>query len=118
MMAAVLPANLIAPPLAEQIGAWITLSPAPHWPRWLRVAAGDRARPELCGDLRTLIAVGAGLGLLFPPRTPAGKRRKIAPGLAAGVLNSTRQTGNVLGVALSAARPRPSDPDEAMPSPL
>jgi DHA2 family methylenomycin A resistance protein-like MFS transporter len=46
--------------------------------------------------------MGAGLGLLVPPLTSTllGSVEKARSGLAAGVLNSTRQTGSVLGVAL------------------
>jgi DHA2 family methylenomycin A resistance protein-like MFS transporter len=46
--------------------------------------------------------MGGGLGLLVPPLTSAllGSVEKARSGLAAGVLNSTRQTGSVLGVAL------------------
>lgn len=42
------------------------------------------------------------MGLLVPPLTSAllGSVEKARSGLAAGVLNSTRQTGSVLGVAL------------------
>src|SRR6202034_921666 len=49
-----------------------------------------------------LLAMGAGLGLLVPPLTSAllGSVEKARSGIAAGVLNSTRQTGSVLGVAL------------------
>src|SRR6266478_1132116 len=45
---------------------------------------------------------GAGLGLLVPPLTSTllGSVEKSRSGIAAGVLNSTRQTGSVLGVAL------------------
>jgi DHA2 family methylenomycin A resistance protein-like MFS transporter len=46
--------------------------------------------------------MGGGLGLLVPPLTSTllGSVEKARSGLAAGVLNSTRQTGSVLGVAL------------------
>jgi DHA2 family methylenomycin A resistance protein-like MFS transporter len=46
--------------------------------------------------------IGAGLGLLVPPLTSTllGSVEKSRSGIAAGVLNSTRQTGSVLGVAL------------------
>ena len=46
--------------------------------------------------------MGAGLGLLVPPLTSTllGSVEKSRSGVAAGVLNSTRQTGSVLGVAL------------------
>ena len=49
-----------------------------------------------------LIAMGGGLGLLVPPLTSTllGSVEKARSGIAAGVLNSTRQTGSVLGVAL------------------
>jgi DHA2 family methylenomycin A resistance protein-like MFS transporter len=49
--------------------------------------------------------MGGGLGLLVPPLTSAllGSVEKERSGLAAGVLNSTRQTGSVLGVALFGA---------------
>jgi DHA2 family methylenomycin A resistance protein-like MFS transporter len=46
--------------------------------------------------------MGGGLGLLVPPMTSAllGSVEKSRSGIAAGVLNSTRQSGSVLGVAL------------------
>jgi DHA2 family methylenomycin A resistance protein-like MFS transporter len=46
--------------------------------------------------------MGAGLGLLVPPLTSTllGSVDKSRSGIAAGVLNSTRQIGSVLGVAL------------------
>jgi DHA2 family methylenomycin A resistance protein-like MFS transporter len=49
--------------------------------------------------------MGGGLGLLVPPMTAAllGSVEKSRSGVAAGVLNSTRQTGSVLGVALFGA---------------
>lgn len=48
-----------------------------------------------------LVIIGGGLGLLVPPLTAAllGSVEKSRSGIAAGVLNATRQTG-VLGVAL------------------
>jgi len=52
-----------------------------------------------------LVAIGAGLGLLVPPLTSTllGSVEKKRSGIAAGVLNATRQTGSVLGVALFGA---------------
>jgi MFS transporter, DHA2 family, methylenomycin A resistance protein len=46
--------------------------------------------------------MGAGLGLLVPPLTSTllGSVEKSRSGLAAAVLNSARQSGSVLGVAL------------------
>ena len=48
------------------------------------------------------IALGGGLGLLVPPLTSMllGSVEKSRSGIASGVLNSMRQIGSVLGVAL------------------
>ena len=103
MLGAVLPVNLLAARLSERIGAPQTialgatiagigslglLTIAPGTSYW---AVGPQ-----------LIALGGGLGLLVPPLTSAllGSVEKSRSGIAAGVLNSTRQTGSVLGVAL------------------
>jgi DHA2 family methylenomycin A resistance protein-like MFS transporter len=103
MMAVVLPVNLIAPRMAERIGAPAT------------IAVG--AVISACGCLALLgiqpdtgyaaifaptIAMSGGLGLLVPPLTSAllGSVDRSRSGIAAGVLNATRQTGSVLGVAL------------------
>jgi DHA2 family methylenomycin A resistance protein-like MFS transporter len=103
MLAMVLPVNLIAPRLAERFGA-----PAVIAVGALIAAAGCLA---LFGIDRgtgywaiwaPFVALGGGLGLLVPPLTSAllGSVEKSRSGVAAGVLNSTRQTGSVLGVAL------------------
>jgi len=103
MMGAVLPVNLLAPRLAERFGA-----PAIIAAGALIAAAGCLA---LLGIERgtsysiicaPLVAMGGGLGLLVPPLTSTllGSVDKKRSGVAAGVLNSTRQTGSVLGVAL------------------
>jgi MFS transporter, DHA2 family, methylenomycin A resistance protein len=103
MMGVVLPVNLLAPHAAEVFGA----------PRV--VAAGAALAAVGCLALlgigpgtsywavcAQLVAVGGGLGLLVPPLTSTvlGSVEKARSGVAAGVLNSTRQTGSVLGVAL------------------
>lgn len=103
MMGAVLPVNLLAPRVAEHIGAPATIAAGA-----LVAALGcvlllgiDRGTSfgAICAQL---IALGGGLGLLVPPLTSAllGSVDKSRSGIAAGVLNSTRQTGSVLGVAL------------------
>ena len=103
MMGSVLPVNLIAPRLAERIGA-----PAVIAIGALIAAAGclallgiDRGTSywAVCAQL---IGMGGGLGLLVPPLTSTllGSVETSRSGIAAGVLNSTRQTGSVLGVAL------------------
>jgi DHA2 family methylenomycin A resistance protein-like MFS transporter len=103
MMGAVLPVNLLAPRLAERFGAPTIIAAGA-----LIAAVGclgllgiDRGTSYwLIGG--QLLAMGAGLGLLVPPLTSAllGSVEKARSGAAAGVLNSTRQTGSVLGVAL------------------
>jgi DHA2 family methylenomycin A resistance protein-like MFS transporter len=106
MMAAVLPVNLVAARLAERFGAPATIAAGA-----LIAAAGCLA---LLGIARgtsywaigaQLVVMGGGLGLLVPPLTSAllGSVDKARSGVAAGVLNSTRQTGSVLGVALFGA---------------
>src|SRR5262249_32952774 len=103
MMGAVLPVNLIAPRLAERIGA-----PAVIAIGALIAAAGclgllglepGTSYEAVCAQL---LAMGGGLGLLVPPLTSTllGSVEKARSGVAAGVLNSTRQTGSVIGVAL------------------
>jgi DHA2 family methylenomycin A resistance protein-like MFS transporter len=106
MMGVVLPANLLAPSAAEWLGA-----PAV-------IAGGAAIAATACLGLifiaqdtsywamsAQLLAMGAGLGLLVPPLTSTmlGSVEKARSGLAAGVLNSSRQTGSVLGVALFGA---------------
>jgi MFS transporter, DHA2 family, methylenomycin A resistance protein len=106
MMGAVLPVNLLAPRLAERFGA-----PAVIAAGALIAAAGclallgiDRGTGYWAVFVQ-LLAMGGGLGLLVPPLTSTllGSVEKARSGLAAGVLNSTRQTGSVLGVALFGA---------------
>jgi MFS transporter, DHA2 family, methylenomycin A resistance protein len=103
MLGAVLPVNLVAARVAEHIGAPAT------------IAAGAVMAASGCLALlgiepgtsywqigAQLTIMGAGLGLLVPPLTSTllGSVEKSRSGIAAGVLNSTRQTGSVLGVAL------------------
>jgi DHA2 family methylenomycin A resistance protein-like MFS transporter len=103
MMGVVLPVNLVAPRVAERIGAPAT------------IAAGATLAASGCLALLglkpgtsyweigpQLTIIGAGLGLLVPPLTSTllGSVEKSRSGIAAGVLNATRQTGSVLGVAL------------------
>ena len=106
MLAAVLPVNLLAPRLAERIGAPLTIATgallsACACLALLRIAP---ATSYLAMCLQ-LVAMSAGLGLLVPPLTSTllGSVAKQRSGVAAGVLNATRQTGSVLGVALFGA---------------
>jgi DHA2 family methylenomycin A resistance protein-like MFS transporter len=103
MMSAVLPVNLAAARVSERIGAPATIA--------LGAATAGFGCLTLLGIQHgtsywaicvQLVVVGAGLGLLVPPLTSTllGSVEKARSGIAAGVLNSTRQTGSVLGVAL------------------
>jgi DHA2 family methylenomycin A resistance protein-like MFS transporter len=103
MMGAVLPVNLIAPRVAERIGAPATIAlgaalSALGCLALLGIAQGT-SYWAICAPL---IVIGGGLGLLVPPLTSTllGSVEKSRSGIAAGVLNATRQTGSVLGVAL------------------
>jgi MFS transporter, DHA2 family, methylenomycin A resistance protein len=103
MMGVVLPANLLAPRAAEKFGA-----PAVIAAGALITAAGCAALLGLAAGTSywaigpQLVAIGGGLGLLVPPLTSTllGSVDKSRSGIAAGVLNATRQTGSVIGVAL------------------
>jgi DHA2 family methylenomycin A resistance protein-like MFS transporter len=103
MLAAILPANLLAPRIAARIGALLTIGiggclGAIACVALLVLAAGTAYRALFI----QLIALGAGLGLLVPPMTSTllGCIDKRRSGVAAAVLNSARQTGSALGVAL------------------
>jgi DHA2 family methylenomycin A resistance protein-like MFS transporter len=103
MMGAVLPVNLLAPRLAERIGAPATIAigatlSALGCLALLGIGQGT-SYLVMCAQL---IVIGGGLGLLVPPLTSTllGSVEKQRSGIAAGVLNATRQTGSVLGVAL------------------
>jgi DHA2 family methylenomycin A resistance protein-like MFS transporter len=106
MLGAVLPVNLLAPRISERIGAPATIAggailSACGCLALLWVAPGT-SYLAMCLQL---IAMSSGLGLLVPPLTSTllGSVEKERSGVAAGVLNATRQTGSVLGVALFGA---------------
>lgn len=103
MMGAVLPVNLLAPRLAERTGPCPTIAVGACVSAlgclgllWI---APDTSYWMICAQM---IAISGGLGLLVPPLTSTllGSVEKARSGIAAGVLNATRQTGSVLGVAL------------------
>jgi DHA2 family methylenomycin A resistance protein-like MFS transporter len=103
MMGAVLPVNLLAPRLAERIGPCLTIVvgaciSALGCLGLVWIEAGT----SYWTILAQMIAISGGLGLLVPPLTSTllGSVEKARSGIAAGVLNATRQTGSVLGVAL------------------
>src|SRR5450432_908981 len=103
MMGAVLPVNLVAARVSERIGAPATIAAGAVLSALGCLALlgiGPGTSYWAIGAQLTII--GAGLGLLVPPLTSTllGSVEKSRSGIAAGVLNSTRQTGSVLGVAL------------------
>jgi len=103
MMGAVLPVNLIAPRVTERIGAPATIAAGAALSAVGCLAAlGIAPDTSYWAICLQLIAMSTGLGLLVPPLTSTllGSVEKSRSGIAAGVLNATRQTGSVLGVAL------------------
>ena len=102
MMGMVLPANLLAPRAAERFGAPAIIALGAGMAGGGCVALIGIAPGEAYWAIGAqLLAIGAGLGLLVPPLTATllGSVAKARSGLAAGVLNATRQTGSVIGVA-------------------
>jgi MFS transporter, DHA2 family, methylenomycin A resistance protein len=103
MMAAVLPANPIAAPAVQRFGALRVIAAGASIAALGCIALVGIDRSTSYWTLSVqLLAMGAGLGLLVPPLTATllGSVEKTRSGVAAGVLNSARQTGSVLGVAL------------------
>jgi DHA2 family methylenomycin A resistance protein-like MFS transporter len=103
MMGAVLPMNLLAARATERFGARpIIASGAALSAAGCLLLLGIRSGTSYWLLCMPLVAIGAGLGLLVPPLTSTllGSVEKARSGIAAGVLNATRQTGSVIGVAL------------------
>lgn len=103
MLGAVLPLNLLAPRATHRFGALAVIAAGAALAAvgclGLLVMNRGSSYGALCVQL---LLMGAGLGLLVPPLTSEllGSVDKSRSGLAAAVLNSARQTGSVLGVAL------------------
>jgi DHA2 family methylenomycin A resistance protein-like MFS transporter len=106
MMAMVLPFNILGPRLSERFGAAAVIAMG------AAIAAAGAAALFIIGKQTPyallcvqLLALGGGLGLLVPPLTSMllGSVDKARSGVASGVLNSARQTGSVIGVALFGA---------------
>ncbi len=103
MMGAVLPVNLFAARVAERIGAPATIGTGAALAAFGCLALlGIGRGTSYWATCVQLTVIGGGLGLLVPPLTSTllGSVEKSRSGIAAGVLNATRQTGSVLGVAL------------------
>jgi DHA2 family methylenomycin A resistance protein-like MFS transporter len=103
MMGAVLPMNLLAARAAARFGAPpIVACGAALSAAGCLLLVGLRQGTAYGLVCIPLMLIGAGLGLLVPPLTSSllGSVEKARSGIAAAVLNATRQTGSVLGVAL------------------
>jgi DHA2 family methylenomycin A resistance protein-like MFS transporter len=103
MMGAVLPANLIAARVTERLGAPVTIALGAALAAFECVMLlGIQPGTSYWMIVGQFVIMGGGLGLLVPPLTSTllGSVDKSRSGIAAGVLNATRQTGSVLGVAL------------------
>lgn len=103
MMGLVLPVNLVAARVAERIGAPATIAIGAGLSAFGCLALSGIGRGTGYWEIGAQLGmIGAGLGLLVPPLTSTllGSVDKSRSGIAAGVLNATRQTGSVLGVAL------------------
>jgi DHA2 family methylenomycin A resistance protein-like MFS transporter len=103
MMGAVLLVNLVAARVSERIGGPQTIALGAALAAVGCLALIGIASGTSYWEIGTqLVIIGGGLGLLVPPLTSTllGSVEKSRSGIAAGVLNSTRQTGSVLGVAL------------------
>ena len=106
MMGMVLPANLVAARISERIGAPAAIAAgAVLAALGCVMLLGIEPGTSYVKMLAQLLVIGGGLGLLVPPLTATllGSVEKSRSGIAAGVLNATRQTGSVLGVALFGA---------------
>jgi MFS transporter, DHA2 family, methylenomycin A resistance protein len=102
MMGMVLPANLIASRVAERFGAPAVIAAGAGLSALgCLMLLGIGAGTSYVKMVVQLMVIGGGLGLLVPPLTSAllGSVDRSRSGIAAGVLNATRQTGSVLGVA-------------------
>ncbi|MGA7071144.1 MFS transporter [Bradyrhizobium sp.] len=103
MMGAVLPANLVAARVTERLGAPMTIALGAALAAFgCLTLLGIEPGTSYWKIVGQFVIMGGGLGLLVPPLTSAllGSVDKSRSGIAAGVLNATRQTGSVLGVAL------------------
>ena len=103
MTAAILAANLLAGRLARLIGArklmQLGLIAMAAACLGLTGAGPHTAYLAIAGQM---VALGGGLGLMVPPMTASllGSVDRTRSGIASGTLNSMRQTGSIIGVAL------------------
>jgi MFS transporter, DHA2 family, methylenomycin A resistance protein len=103
MTAAIMAANAVAGALDQRVGARIVIAGG-----GLLMAAGAAALESVGAHsafatvVAQLVAIGFGLGLIVPVMTASllGSVERSRSGIASGTLNTARQTGSVIGVAL------------------
>jgi len=103
MMAVILPGNLLAPRLAGRYGGPAVIAAACLiWAAGCLALLGIEPGTNYWASCGQLVAMGVGISLSVPPLASAllDSVEKSRSGVAAGVFNSARQTGSVLGVAL------------------
>ncbi|HUB75553.1 MAG TPA: MFS transporter [Solirubrobacteraceae bacterium] len=103
MTAIVMASNLLAARLARAFGAGRTiLAGAVVMSAGLAALLGVAASSPYVALVGQLVAIGAGIGLIVPAMTAAllGSVERSRSGVASGTLNTARQTGSVIGVAL------------------
>jgi DHA2 family methylenomycin A resistance protein-like MFS transporter len=94
--------NLAAPRVAARLGArWAILIGVAAMLAGCAAMLGINEHTRFVALIGPLLLLGGGLGLVVPPLTSVllGSVDKERSGIAAGVLNASRQTGSVLGVA-------------------
>jgi DHA2 family methylenomycin A resistance protein-like MFS transporter len=103
MTVAIMAANAVAGRLDQRLGARVVIAGG------ALLMAGGAAALEGIGPhtafaalVVQLVAIGFGLGLIVPVMTAAllGSVDRSRSGVASGTLNTARQTGSVIGVAL------------------
>jgi DHA2 family methylenomycin A resistance protein-like MFS transporter len=103
MTAAIMAANAVAGRLEQRLGARAVIAGGA-----LLMAAGAATlegigpHSAFAAVVAQLVAIGFGLGLIVPVMTASllGSVERSRSGIASGTLNTARQTGSVIGVAL------------------
>jgi DHA2 family methylenomycin A resistance protein-like MFS transporter len=103
MTVAIMAANAVAGRLDQRLGARAVITGGALLMAGGAVALeGIGSQTPFAGLVAQLIAIGFGLGLIVPVMTAAllGSVDRSRSGVASGTLNTARQTGSVIGVAL------------------
>jgi MFS transporter, DHA2 family, methylenomycin A resistance protein len=103
MTAAIMAANAVAGGLAQRFGVRVVIAGGALLMAGGAVALeGVGAHSPFVALVAQLTAIGFGLGLIVPVMTTSllGSVDRSRSGIASGTLNTARQTGSVIGVAL------------------